>query len=66
MNHHHHHTQQQQKAGEQQLSEPEDMEMEGKKPSVEAILRLTTAINPNGVWLVRDIVNFAVNSKAKS
>ncbi|KAG8007136.1 Ubiquitin carboxyl-terminal hydrolase 7 [Nibea albiflora] len=30
MNHHHHHTQQQQqqKAGEQQLSEPEDMEME--------------------------------------
>lgn len=30
MNHHHHHTQQQQKAGEQQLSEPEDMEMEGK------------------------------------
>lgn len=26
---HHHHTQQQQKAGEQQLSEPEDMEMEG-------------------------------------
>lgn len=31
MNHHHHHTQQQQKAGEQQLSEPEDMEMEGKQ-----------------------------------
>lgn len=30
MNHHHHQTQQQQqKAGEQQLSEPEDMEMEG-------------------------------------
>lgn len=28
----HHHTQQQQKAGEQQLSEPEDMEMEGKMP----------------------------------
>lgn len=30
MNHHHHTQQQQQKAGEQQLSEPEDMEMEGK------------------------------------
>lgn len=28
MNHHHH--TQQQKAGEQQLSEPEDMEMEGE------------------------------------
>lgn len=30
MNHHHTQQQQQQKAGEQQLSEPEDMEMEGK------------------------------------
>lgn len=33
MNHHHHTQQQQQKAGEQQLSEPEDMEMEGEKLS---------------------------------
>lgn len=31
MNNHHHTQQQQQKAGEQQLSEPEDMEMEGKQ-----------------------------------
>lgn len=49
MNHHHHHTQQQQKAGEQQLSEPEDMEMEGKKRSRECFIdtnyrNLTTAI----------------------
>lgn len=35
MNHHHTQQQQQQKAGEQQLSEPEDMEMEGKWWSLE-------------------------------
>lgn len=45
MNHHHTQQQQQQKAGEQQLSEPEDMEMEGTKKSREGDDKLTQQLH---------------------
>lgn len=72
MNHHHHHTQQQQqqqqKAGEQQLSEPEDMEMEGK--NVDPFLGLIWGGGQFNVhrrcFSVQNVLGFTVNIKARA
>lgn len=71
MNHHHTQQQQQQKAGEQQLSEPEDMEMEGKWWSWERwtdtlFHNLTAAREMHNVLCVHDVLSFTVNTKARS
>lgn len=72
MNHHHHHTQQQQqqqqKAGEQQLSEPEDMEMEGKKWT--PFFKWGNLVGTFDVrwrcFSVQNVLGFTVNIKARA